>query len=130
MIVDTSVWLAILFQENDHELFSEKLKISPIVKVTAPSFLEATISSVNRLGKSSINGLNRLFELTNAEVVPFGPEAARLAAKAFLRYGKGQGHPAQLNFGDCMVYAACKVEVMPLLFKGDDFTHTDIERAM
>jgi ribonuclease VapC len=130
MIVDTSVWLAVLFQENDNELFSEKLKISPIVKVTAPSFLEATISSVNRLGKSGVIGLNGLFELTHAEIIPFGPEAARLAAKAFLQYGKGQGHPAQLNFGDCMVYAASKVEAMPLLFKGNDFTHTDVERAL
>lgn len=130
MIVDTSVWLAILFQETGHLLFSDKLRVSPIVRVAAPSYLEASISAVNRLGASSLTDLDLLLSLTRAEIIPFGSSAAQIARSAFLKYGKGQGHRAQLNFGDCMVYGMCKSEAMPLLFKGDDFIHTDVERAI
>jgi len=62
-------------------------------------------------------------------VLPFDEPQARLAAQAFLRYGKGQNHPAQLNMGDCAAYALATTLNEPLLFVGDDFTHTDVARC-
>ena len=63
-------------------------------------------------------------------IVPVLPEDAEIAADAFLRFGRGSGHKAQLNFGDCFSYALAKSRNLPLLFKGDDFIHTDIEPAL
>ena len=71
-----------------------------------------------------------LFHVPFVPSRPFGPEAAAVAVQAFLSCGKGCGHPAQLNFGDCISYAMSKTEAMPLLFKGDDFGHTDVERVL
>jgi ribonuclease VapC len=64
------------------------------------------------------------------EAVPFTLEMYRAASSAFQTYGKGRQHPAQLNFGDCMAYALAKVEGIPLLYKGEDFSRTDIRRAL
>ena len=63
-------------------------------------------------------------------VADFTPEHAEAARDAYVRYGKGSGHPAQLNFGDCLVYGFAKVEGEPLLFKGDDFAQTDLVAAL
>ncbi len=62
-------------------------------------------------------------------VVPFDAAMYELASGAFLRFGKGRGHPARLNFGDCLAYAVARSHAVPLLFKGDDFVHTDLEPA-
>ncbi|MEI2776142.1 MAG: type II toxin-antitoxin system VapC family toxin [Tetrasphaera sp.] len=61
------------------------------------------------------------------DIVAFTPEHARAARSAYRRYGRNSGHPARLNYGDCMAYAVASVEGEALLFKGDDFAHTDIE---
>lgn len=63
------------------------------------------------------------------EVVPFTPSQARLAQEAYLRFGRGSGHPARLNLGDCISYALAKDTGEPLLFKGNDFVHTDLNPA-
>lgn len=73
--------------------------------------------------------LQRFLEEIAALVMPFDERQARLADAAFQRYGKGQGHPAQLNLGDCAVYALAKSLDEPLLFVGNDFSQTDIERC-
>lgn len=62
-------------------------------------------------------------------VQPIQPETAHVALEAFARYGKGRGHPARLNLGDCFIYAQAKVSEASLLYKGDDFSKTDIESA-
>jgi ribonuclease VapC len=68
-------------------------------------------------------------EEIGAVVMPFDERQARLADAAFIRYGKGQGHPAQLNFGDCAVYALAASLGEPLLFVGNDFAQTDLQRC-
>lgn len=70
--------------------------------------------------------LNRFLDLENVHVVGVGPEHRELATQAVLRYGRGSGHPAQLNFGDCLVYAVARLRDLPLLFVGDDFRLTDV----
>lgn len=78
-------------------------------------------------------GLTEIHALLNSlaiEIIAFTPAMAKLATEAFLKYGKGSGHSAQLNFGDCKAYAASKVEGLPLLFKGEDFAKTDVEQVV
>jgi ribonuclease VapC len=67
-----------------------------------------------------------LIEKTEIEILTFDANMANIAIEAYIRFGKGRGHPAQLNFGDCIAYAASKAEALPLLFKGDDFRKTDV----
>lgn len=73
--------------------------------------------------------IDRFIATPSVRPVSFGVEAYRAAAYAFQRYGKGQGHAACLNFGDCLSYAVAKVHAVPLLFKGNDFVHTDLVPA-
>lgn len=73
--------------------------------------------------------LQRFLEEIGAIVMPFDEQQARLADEVFQRYGKGQGHPAQLNLGDCAVYALAKALDEPVLFVGNDFAQTDIEKC-
>ena len=72
------------------------------------------------------DGLGRYLEATGVEIVPITSEIGRLALDARARYGKGTGHPARLNIGDCFAYAYAKAHAVPLLYKGDDFAHTDL----
>lgn len=122
MIVDSSAVVAVLAREDDAERFEEALERPGRLRISAASLLE-----ICRVAKAE------RFELVDAfvddlgiEVVPFDRSQALLAREAFTRYGKGSGSPANLNFGDCMTYALAKVTGEPLLFKGDDFIHTDI----
>jgi len=71
-----------------------------------------------------------ILEETGIAIEPFTEEQARIARQAYRDYGKGSGHRAQLNFGDCFSYALARVKREPLLFKGDDFVHTDVRAAV
>ena len=88
------------------------------------------MASTRVIGKTGVDEVRLLVKSADIEIVAFGSSALDVAVDAFLKYGKGQSHPAQLNFGDCMSYAASKVEAMPLLFKGEDFRLTDVECAI
>ena len=98
--------------------------------MSAPSYVELCLAAASKRGTQAVDDIDAQLALWGVEIIPFDQHAAKLAVSAFRRYGKGRGHPAQLNFGDCMAYAASKTEAMPLLFKGDDFGHTDVERAV
>ena len=82
-----------------------------------------------RRGQAPVDALDAYLRKAGISVLPFTADHALLARQAFLRYGKGR-HKAGLNFGDCIAYAAAKLEGMPLLFKGDDFALTDVEAAL
>lgn len=85
---------------------------------------------MTRIGRSVAgDALRRLLTTLRIDVVPFAPEHSAIAEDAFLAYGKGQ-HPAALNLGDCCSYALAKLAGETLLFKGDDFSRTDIEPAI
>ncbi len=78
-------------------------------------------------GKQGVENLNLLIEALSITIVPFSAEQAQLASEAFLKFGKGR-HSAKLNMGDCFSYGLAKSTNQPLLFKGNDFIHTDIDK--
>jgi ribonuclease VapC len=129
MIVDTSAVVAILRLEPEAEKFTELLQSSTYSVMCSPHFLELCMVVLRNKEQSGVIKIKDAIEELGIHLIAFTPEMAELAAKAFEKYGKGSGHPAQLNFGDCMAYAASKVESLPLLFKGDDFSKTDVERV-
>ena len=130
MILDSSALIAILQQESDAQKFAQSLDSAPLLKLSSPTYLETAMVHSGRYGAEALLELDELVARIGIEIIPFSHHAAQVAALAFLKYGKGQGHPAQLNFGDCIAYATSKVEAMPLLFKGDDFRLTDVECAI
>ena len=126
--VDTSALVAVLRAEDDAPQIVQALGRSPRHLISAGSYLEACLVTA-RKGSEAVR-LKALLDTAAIDVVSVSPEDAEIAAGAFLRYGRGSGHPAQLNFGDCFAYALAKTRNLPLLFKGDDFIHTDIEPAL
>lgn len=127
MIVDSSALVAILRNEPEAASFSEMLVDEPS-RVSAANWLEAAMVA-DGSGPSASAGFDRLVETAGLEIVPVTKEQARSARAAFRRYGRGSGSPARLNFGDCLAYALAAVTGEPLLFKGEDFTHTDVLRV-
>lgn len=127
MVIDTSAVLAWLKQEQERERIVTALEVNKVCRLSAVSLLEAHVVVHAREHSTMLGKLQRFLEEINAIVMPFDERQARLADTAFQRYGKGQGHPAQLNFGDCAVYALAKSLDEPLLFVGNDFSQTDIE---
>ena len=130
MVVDSSAILAIYFQEHDAQKFADIIGAARELKMAAPTFLEASIAAASRRGPIAAEHIRQNIIKSKIEIISFGKNETEVAIQAFLKYGKGQGHKAQLNFGDCISYATSKVEAMPLLFKGDDFRLTDVESAI
>ena len=125
MVVDTSAIMAILHQEPDAQLFAHRIAEAPIRLISAVSVLEAGIVATSRRGSEGADALDALLLAAALEVVPFDGEQAAVARLAFVRFGKRR-HPANLNFGDCVVYALAATRALPLLFKGTDFAATDL----
>jgi ribonuclease VapC len=126
--VDASAVVAILFLEPEADAF-DQLVTAQTALIGTPTILE--VHQVMRRLMPSAPGrpVDRFLARPTVRAVPFALDHFRLAAAAFDRYGKGRGHPAQLNFGDCMAYAIAKAHDVPLLYKGEDFAHTDIAAA-
>ncbi len=124
MIADSSALVAILNGEPEEDEFKAAIATHP-TRISATTVLEIAI--VIREPRYQL--LDVLLEDTEIAVVPFDGAQARVAREAYARFGKKSGSPARLNLGDCMAYALAKVSGEPLLFKGDDFTHTDITPA-
>jgi len=125
MIVDSSALVAIVEGETDADDFARRIRHG---KIPAPVFVEAAIVLDNRL-TTTRDRLGELLDYASVSVIDFTPEMAAAARTAYRRFGRGSGHPAKLNFGDCLAYAAATVLDEPLLFKGEDFTHTDVRDA-
>lgn len=123
MIVDSSALIAVSLGEDDAEDFREVFEYTEDLKISAATFLEAAII-LDRRKPGSIDRLATGLEL---HVVPVDAEQVDIARNAYRLFGKGSGHAAQLNFGDCFTYALAKVTDEPVLFKGDDLSVTDIE---
>ncbi len=126
MVVDSSALLAILLAEPDAEVFEEALEAVPERLVSAASVLETSIVVENRYREAGGRELDLLIHRAGIEVASVTAEQVEWARYAARMFGKGR-HRAALNFGDCFSYALSKVSGEPLLFKGDDFTRTDIE---
>jgi ribonuclease VapC len=130
MMVDTSAVVAILRNEPEARQLVGLLENAKRPCIVAPTVLEICMVMLNKKQPEGLGKIWQTMRELGLTVIPFTSDMAEHATQAFLRYGKGQGHPAQLNFGDCMSYAASKVEAMPLLFKGDDFRLTDVKCAI
>jgi ribonuclease VapC len=128
VILDGSAILAVLLQEPGHEELTAKLAAAQMIAVGAPTLAETGIVLSSRLGGEASVLLARFLDELRVTTVPFTEPHWREALDAFLRFGKGR-HQAALNLGDCLTYATAKVAGLPLLFVGDDFDRTDIERA-
>ena len=128
MIVDSSAILAVLLEEPDADRYAQALTDAPACRMSAASFLEATIVIESRGGPEAGHELDVLVERAAIELVPVTAEQARAARRAWRRFGRGN-HPAALNFGDCFVYALAEATREPLLYKGKDFALTDIPAA-
>lgn len=128
MVIDSSALVAVLLRESEADALAAAMLAASPRLVGAPSYLETVMVMVGRLGPTAYGAVDRFIGGVSAELVPFTPDQARRAVEAFLRYGKGR-HPAGLNFGDCCSYALAAETALPLLFKGDDFSRTDIRAA-
>ena len=125
--VDTSVYVAIVLAEPEASVLSQALAHADRKSLSAGNYLECAIVAHQKLGGSA--DLDLWLEQRKIAVVPVDHAMARIAESAFARFGKGR-HPAGLNYGDCFAYALAKFLDAPLLFKGDDFSHTDIRSAL
>jgi ribonuclease VapC len=130
MIVDTSAVIAVLKEESDARRFLRVLTMSAEPKrMSAANYLEAAIVVDANRNPLLSRRLDDLIVQTEIRAEPVTLEHAEIARAAYRDFGRGSGHPAQLNFGDCFAYALAKSMREPLLFKGDDFSHTDVAIA-
>ena len=127
MVIETSALVAILFDEPDAEHFEIAIESDPTRLMSTASVLEASIVVEARLGEAGGRELDLLMHKAQIEIVAVTVEQLEMARHAFRTYGKSR-HPAGLNYGDCFAYALSKTSGEPLLFKGNDFSQTDVER--
>jgi len=130
MIIDTSALLAILRDEPDGALYTEAMQMMHSRRLSAVSFVEAAVVVDGSRDPVASRGFDELLQEAQIIVDPVTEVQARIARDAYRDFGRGSGHPAKLNFGDCFAYALAKVTGEPLLFKGKDFVHTDVKRAL
>jgi ribonuclease VapC len=128
MIIDTSAVLAILQDEPERRRFNEAIEAAAIVRMSTASYVETSIIVEARFGAEGLQTFDRFIEVAGIELEAVDAKQARTARAAYSSYGKGR-HQARLNFGDCFSYALAWVLGEPLLFKGDDFSRTDIVPA-
>lgn len=128
MVLDTSAIVAILLSEPEAETFEREIAVDRIRLVAATCVLEARMVLVGRRGEHALAEIDLFLAKIRAEVVPVDADLVEFATQAWLAYGKGR-QPAALNFADCFSYALAKRSGEPLLFKGDDFSKTDIPAA-
>lgn len=130
MIVDSSAIVAILLAEPERQVLLEAIQQAPEVAMTAASYLEVGMVVDGRGNPVLSRQYDALLDALGIEVVDTTAEQARVARAAHRDFGRGSGHPARLNFVDCLSYAAAVQDGVPLLFKGDDFIHTDVTPAL
>ncbi|MFY9489113.1 MAG: type II toxin-antitoxin system VapC family toxin [Solirubrobacterales bacterium] len=126
MIVDTSALLAIVFGESDAVEFEAALDAAESIRISASTLLEASVVVDGKGDRMLSRAFDEIVGAIGAKVDSFTVEQAEIAREAYRDFGRGSGHPAQLNFGDCFSYALAYATGEPLLYKGDDFGETDI----
>ena len=129
MVVDTSAIVAAVASESDASRYREAMLSASFVAMSSVSVLESRSVLQSRYGPDAVAAFGSALEAASIVVVPFDAEIADAAFDAFLRFGKGR-HPAGLNIVDCAAYATAKAMQHPLLFKGNDFSRTDVESAL
>jgi ribonuclease VapC len=129
VIIDASALLAVVLDEPDGRRYAKAIAGAENARMPAPSWFEATLAVDIKGDDLASHRFDDAVRTLQIEVIAFTPEHAAFAREARRIYGRGQ-HPARLNFGDCMVYGVAKAEREALLFKGNDFSQTDIEAAL
>jgi ribonuclease VapC len=130
VIVDTSVLIALIAKEEDCVPLAQLLNSNRgNVRLSAAGYLESGIVTDSPRDARRSALLDEIIDEMEIEIVPVTEAQARIARQAYRDFGKGSGHPAKLNFGDCFAYALATDTNQPLLFKGDDFAHTGVRRA-
>jgi len=125
MVIDTSALLAIIQDEPERRRFNEAIEAASSRVMSVASFVEISIVVESRYGAAGLRDLDLFVDRAGIELVPVDVEQGKMARRAFSRFGKGR-HPAGLNYGDCFAYALATHRGEPLLFKGDDFSRTDV----
>ncbi len=128
MVIDTSVIVAIALNEAEAPTFERLIIEDPVRLISAATVLEAAMVIEARLGEAGGSELDLWISKAGLQIVAVEAEHADQARRAWRRFGKGR-HPAGLNFGDCFSYALSKLSLEPLMFKGDDFSKTDVVSA-
>jgi ribonuclease VapC len=130
IVIDTSALIAIFRLEAGADMLLRAIVAAEKRAMSALSVLEASmVMSGRSAGAEPFEPLDEFLLEAGVEILPFDAQQARLAREAFLRFGKGR-HKAGLNLGDCASYAAAKARAAPLLYKGEDFRHTDVMAAV
>jgi len=129
MILDTSALITLIEGEPEADMFLELIARSSQVSISAATYVEASIVIDSRNNPVLSRSLDTLLDDLAVTIEPVTADQARVARQADRDFGKGRQHPAQLNFGDCFSYALASTAGQPLLFKGQDFSHTDVRSA-
>ena len=130
MIVDSSAILAILRAEPDAAVFADAIERASVRRVSAVNYVESA-AVIDRSGSPvASRKFDDFCREAALRVEAVDLEQARIAREAYRDFGKGSGHPAQLDFGDCFAYALAKLRSEPILFKGQDFKRTDLTSAL
>jgi ribonuclease VapC len=130
MVIDSSAIVALLLGEPETEALVAAIAAAQRRVVSAGSYLESASVISARSGSTAQAQLDELLDSLGIAILPFTREQADTTIEAYRRYGKGSGHPANLNFGDCFAYALAKLTDEPILFKGNDFSQTDLRPAV
>ena len=130
MIIDTSALIAILRDEPDARTYAEAISSADQRRISAANFLETAVVIDSSHDPVASRRVDELFDDAQISIISITESQARIAREAYRDFGKGSGHRAGLNFGDCFAYALAKETREPLLFKGNDFVHTDIVSAL
>ncbi|MEJ2623917.1 MAG: type II toxin-antitoxin system VapC family toxin [Pseudolabrys sp.] len=129
IVLDTSVIIAVLFEEPDALAFVDKIKSADACSSSAATLFEVGIVLARQAGSTDDGAIQEFLASGSVQVIPFDAVQSAIARETYRRFGQGSGHPARLNFGDCFAYALANALDAPLLFKGDDFGHTDVRAA-
>ena len=130
MIIDTSALIAILRDEPDAKACALAIEGTVNRRLSAANFVETALVIDGSRDPVASRRFDDLIQEAQIIIEPVTEVQARIARDAYRDFGKGSGHPAKLNFGDCFAYALARATREPLLFKGDDFIHTDIVPAL
>jgi ribonuclease VapC len=129
MVIDTSALLAILFDEEERRPYNEAIEEAASCLISVATFVEVSIVLESRFGAEGLRDLDLFIDRAGIEIADVDVEQGRLARRAYSLLGKGR-HPAGLNYGDCFAYALAVTRGESLLYKGPDFSHTDVVSAI
>lgn len=130
MILDASAVIAILRQEPDAASLGEAVESAPVRRISAANYVEAAIVIDSERNPVASRRLDDLLERAEVEIAAVTPQQAHLAREAYRNFGRGSGHPAKLNFGDCFAYALSVTTAEPLLCKGAEFKKAGLKLAL